>query len=82
MDDLQKEYEYYLAHLFELAEKYSGKFLAIKGQEVVGVYESDLEAVQTMSRSHELGTFLIQFCDPAGERQTQTYHSRASFAQG
>ena len=78
-NDLQKEYEYYSAHQKELAEKYEGKFLAIKGQKVIGVYESDLEAVSKTAQQHEKGTFLIQKAEKPGKTSAQTYHSRVAF---
>ncbi len=79
MEGLQKEYDYYLAHKPELLKQYNGKVLVIKGQAVIGVFDSELEALQETSQSHELGTFLIQRCDPAPESHTQTYHSRVAF---
>jgi hypothetical protein len=79
MEDLQKEYDYYLEHRTELLEKFNGKVLVVKGQAVIGVFDSELEALQKTSQSHELGTFLIQKCDPTEESHTQTYHSRVAF---
>ena len=79
MADLQKEYAYYLDHRTALLEKYAGKVLAIKGQDVIGVFDSELDALQATSQSHEKGTFLIQVCDPSEKSHTQTYHSRVIF---
>ena len=76
MSYLDKEYDYYLAHKAELAQKYDGKFLVIKGQEVIGVHDSDLGALIETSRKHEVGTFLIQECASGDESHTQTFHSR------
>ena len=45
-DILQIEYDYYLAHRAELAEEYAGKVLAIKGCSVIGVFDSEFEALQ------------------------------------
>jgi hypothetical protein len=77
---LTREFDYYLAHQQELARQYSGKFLVIKGQTVIGVFDSELEAVQKTSKSHELGTFLVQKCEASDQSHTQTFHSRVSFA--
>jgi hypothetical protein len=77
--NLQREFEYYLQNQKELVQKYNGKVLVIKGQTVIGVFESDLEAVQRTSEKHELGTFLVQKCDLTPESYTQSYHSRVVF---
>jgi len=79
MRNLQKEYDYYLAQKLELLKRYNGKVLVIKGQTVIGVFDSELEALQQTAGTHELGTFLIQKCDPTEESHTQTYHSRVAF---
>ena len=78
--NLQKEFEYFLAHQQELARQYSGKILVIKDQTVIGVFDSELEAIQETSKTHELGTFLVQKCDSTEESHTQTFHSRVAFA--
>ena len=76
---LEKEFNYYLEHQDELVEKYNGKFVVIKGHEFLGAYNSELAAIEEISKIHELGTFLIQHCLPGTEAYTQTYHSRVAF---
>lgn len=78
--NLEKEFEYYLEHQDELVEKYNGKFIVIKDCNVIGVFESELEAVEETAKQHELGSFLVQKCEPGSEAYTQTYHSRVVFA--
>lgn len=73
---LEKEFEFYLKNQGEFARKYNGKYIVIKNQEVIGVFESEIEAVEKTSANHELGTFLVQKCEPGKESYTQTYHSR------
>lgn len=77
---LEKEFQYYLDHQAELVEKYNGKFLVIKDEEVIGVYDTDEEAYFQTTQKHEPGTFLIQFCEPGDSSYTQTFHSRVVFA--
>lgn len=77
---LQKEYDYFLEHHKELVKQFNGRFVVIKGQKVIGDYISEQDAYITTTKSHELGTFLIQFCSPRKESYQQTYHSRAVFA--
>lgn len=78
MEPLEREFEYYLEHQDELAKKHTGKVLAIIGEEVVGVYESELEAYTNMKTKHEPGTFLLQRCTPGATEQV--FHSRVHFS--
>jgi hypothetical protein len=77
---LEKEFKYYVENQAELAKKYSGKYIVIKNQKVIGVFESEIEAVEKTSANHELGTFIVQKCEPGKESYTQTYHSRVVFS--
>jgi hypothetical protein len=79
MGNLEKEFEYYLQHQDELIKEHNGKFIVIKDEAVIGEFDSELEAVEKTSQQHELGTFLVQKCEPGSESYTQTYHSRVVF---
>jgi len=79
MEKLEKEFKYYLEHQDELVKKYNGKFIVIKNREVIGDFDSELEAIEKTAEKHELGTFLVQKCEPGSESYTQTYHSRVAF---
>lgn len=79
MENLQNEYDFYVEHRSELLEKYSGKVLAIKDQDVIGVYESELEALEKTSENFQIGTFLIQVCDPTEGSMNHVFQSRAIF---
>jgi len=75
---LEQEFDYYLKNQTELVKQYEGKFIVIKDQKVVGVFDSELEAYTEMQKTEDLGTFLIQQCTPGKESYTQTFHSRVS----
>ena len=77
---LKKEFKYYLTNQKELVKKYKGKFIVNKNSEVIGAYDSELEAVERTSKEYKLGTFLVQKCEAGSESYTQTYHSRVIFA--
>lgn len=79
MPQLDKEFKFYLDHQAELVEKFNGKFLVIKDEEVIGVYDSENAAYFETEKIHPAGTFLIQFCEAGDKSYTQTYHSRVSF---
>lgn len=76
---LEKEFQYYITHQDELVKKYNGKYIVIKGEEVIGVYESEISAYNEAQKSHQLGTFLIQQCLPGKENYTQSFYSRVIF---
>ena len=42
---LENEFSFYLEHQVELATKHEGKVLVIKDQEVIGVYNTEEEAL-------------------------------------
>lgn len=66
-------------HQKELVDQYNGKFVVIKDQTVIGVFDSEIQAIQETIKTHELGTFLVQKCEPGNANYSQTYHSRAVF---
>jgi len=77
---LQSEFEYFIEHQVDLVSKYPGKFVVIKDQAVIGVYDDELKAVRETSKTYELGTFLVQLCESGAGNYTQSYHSRVVFA--
>ena len=76
---LDREYKYFLDHKNDLLNKYPGKYIVIMGDEVIGAYESEIDAYDESLKNHKLGTFLIQLCAPGTESYTHTFHSRAVF---
>jgi len=80
MVKLENEFNYYLRNQKELVEKYKGKYIVIMDAKLLGAYDSELEAIEETSKKHELGTFLVQRCEPGADSYTQTYHSRVTFA--
>ena len=73
---LENEFSFYLEHQAELAAQYEGKVLVIKDQEVIGIYNTEEEALTKTACAHELGTFLIQKCSADPESVIQTFRSR------
>jgi hypothetical protein len=77
---LEKEFKYYLDNQDELVKKYNGKVIVIKNQKIIGVYDSEITAIQETSKNESLGTFLVQKCTLDKENYKQTYHSRVAFS--
>jgi hypothetical protein len=77
---LKELFQWYLDNQAELVKQYNGKYLAIKDNSIVGVYEDKLKALEESSEKYGLGNFIIQLCTPGAESYTQTFYSRVAFA--
>ena len=78
--DLRKEFEWYIANQETMVEQYDGKVIVIKNGEVLGAYETELDAVLVTRKHHEQGTFIVQRVSAGEEAYTQSFHSRVTFA--
>lgn len=76
-ENLEKEFEYYLKNKKDFLSKYKGKVIVIKNQQVIGEYDSELEAIEKTTNKHKIGSFLVQSC--ISDAEIQTYHSRVAF---
>ena len=79
IEQLKKEFEYYLEHQDDMVKQYNGQFVVIKDCAVIGAFDSEIEAIRETTKKYELGTFLVQKCEPGSASYTQTYHSRVVF---
>ena len=77
---LEKEFQFFLDHQDDLVKKYNGRFVVIKSGKVIGDYAEEVDAIRETAKDHELGTFLVQKCEPGRESYTQTFHSRVAVA--
>ncbi len=57
---LEEEYDYYLDIREELAREHNGKYVAIKGKEVLGIFDNYRQAADAVYVEHEYGTVLMQ----------------------
>ena len=74
---LESDFHYYLDHQEELVEQYDGRIIVIKEGRVLGVYDSQVDAIgKTVESGYELGTFLVQTVSEGSDAYTQTHHSR------
>ena len=79
---LEKEFQYYLRHQNELVLRYNKRFLVIVGQQVVGDYDTFVEAVTESQKKYQKGTFLVQRCSEGSKDYSYTYHSRVRNPNG
>lgn len=59
-ENLLKEFEYYLENQLEMIEKFDGRVIVLKDNQVIGDYATVPEAVYTTRKEHLMGTFLVQ----------------------
>lgn len=71
----ESELKYFITHQSELVAKYDGKALVLRGDELVGVYDTPLQAYLEAQKQFAPGTFMIQPCAPGPEAYTVTIHA-------
>ena len=76
MAKLEKEYNYFLSTLAELKHEHDGKFVVIKGNSVLGYYDSMNAAIQGTTKTHEIGTFLVKRIEDQNDNTVMRFHSR------
>jgi len=76
---LEKELEFFIANQERLVKEHRGKTLVIKDQQVVGVYDTPLEAYTESMKKYEPGTFMIQPCNEGTDAYTVTITSHELF---
>lgn len=57
------DFEWFLKEYDNLYKKYGHKFIAIKNQEIIGVFDDKNIALDITSEKHKLGTFIVQECN-------------------
>ena len=76
---LEREYQYYETIASQLATEHPHKFAVIKGETVIGIYDTMQQALEETAKAHELGTFIVQQCEERNST-VQRFHSRVAFA--
>lgn len=59
----KEDFDYFVKHYQELYDKYGHKFIAIKNSKILGVFDSELEAISEISKEYPIGTFIVQECN-------------------
>jgi hypothetical protein len=59
----ERDAKWMTQHSMELQEKYAGKWIAVYGEEVVGVGDTALEAAQQARRSAKPGDYILHAFD-------------------
>jgi len=67
---LEKEQAFYEANKDELRSKYAGKRVVIATNKVLGIYNTDREAIQETAKIMPRGSFMVKYIpvDPKKEK--------------
>ena len=76
---LEREFQYYKDHEADLVRRFEGKYIGIVGDQVVGPFDTGIEAYTILKEKYGLGHFLLQHVIPDSENRTQRYYSRVAF---
>jgi hypothetical protein len=76
---LEKELQFFIDNQERLVKEHRGKTLVIRGEEVVAVYDSPLEAYTEAMKKYDPGTFMIQPCNEGSDAYTVTITSHELF---
>ncbi len=75
-----KNYQYFLENMESLYKQYGHKFLAIKNQSVIGVYDSFNDALESTLKTEALGTFLVQECFENKDKSIHNFQGNVTVA--
>jgi len=66
---LEKEQAFYEANRVELRSKYAGKRVVIASNKILGIYNSDREAIKETAKTMPRGSFMVKYIptDPKKE---------------
>ncbi len=76
MATLQKEFNYYIKNRDEFVKNYEGRYLVIKDEQILGVYDARGEAIKETMKEYELGTFMVHLVKPGDDDIKITFRSR------
>ena len=75
IETVNNEFHYYLDNQDDFVKKYDGKVIVLKNHEVLGAYDTELDAIVETRKEHEPGTFMVQKVSEGEEDYTVTVHS-------
>jgi hypothetical protein len=55
---------FFIENQDRLVAEHRGKYLVLAGRSVMGAYSTPLEAFNAATKSHPIGTFMIQLAEP------------------
>lgn len=69
------ELDFFIRNQDDLVRQYANKVLVLIGEQIIGVYQTPLEAFLETAKTHTPGTFMLQRCIPGTDAYTITLSS-------
>lgn len=60
--DRHNDFDYFVKNHKKLFSKYGHKFLVIRFQAILGVYDNIVNAIDSTTVNYPIGTFIVQEC--------------------
>ena len=73
MNAQDKDFDYFLANMKNLYSEHGHKFVSVKNQSILGVYNTFNDALENTLKTEKLGTFLVQECFDNKEKMVQHF---------
>lgn len=63
--DLERyaDFDFFLDNYNNFYKEYGHKFIAIKNKKILGIFDSEIEAIHKISRDYPIGSFIVQECN-------------------
>jgi hypothetical protein len=62
MDQQSQDFYYFLENMENFYQTYGHRYVVVKNKDILGVYDTFEEALETTLKTEELGSFLVQEC--------------------
>ncbi len=79
-EQLKQEFDRFLAFIEKEGVDHAGKMIAIKGDDILGIFDTYAEAANAVYAEHEPGTVLIQQVKESIDALTVVFHSPRFFS--
>lgn len=61
--ELRSDFDYFINHYQEIYDNYGHKFIAIRNKTILGSFDTELDAINEVSKEYPLGEFIVQECN-------------------
>lgn len=61
--DRKNDFQYFLDRYDELYKEYGHKFYTIRNKNILGIFDTEDQAIKETSKSFEIGEFIVQECN-------------------
>ena len=69
-EDRSSDFDCFVDNYDDLYKKYGHKYIVIKNKQVLGVYDTVVEAIDITTQKYPLGSFIVQECDGTEDAYT------------